>query len=53
MYSLPAPLKGILVETMETNTPTLSVAWLILYWDQFMRRSAVRVMTSEPPWEGG
>ena len=30
MYSLPAPLNGILVLTMLTKTPTLSVAWLIL-----------------------
>lgn len=29
-YSLPAPLKGILVDTMDTNTPTLSLLWLIL-----------------------
>ena len=30
MYSLPAPLKGILVLTMLTKTPTLSEDWLIL-----------------------
>ena len=49
MYSLPAPLKGILVLTMLTNTPTLSEAWLILYDDQLMRFNAVFVITSDPP----
>lgn len=30
MYSLPAPLYGILVDTMLTKTPILSALWLIL-----------------------
>ena len=30
IYYLPAPLKGILELTIDTNTPTRSVAWLIL-----------------------
>mmetsp|Transcript_10824 Transcript_10824/g.25721 ORF Transcript_10824/g.25721 Transcript_10824/m.25721 type:complete len:332 (+) Transcript_10824:483-1478(+) len=48
MYSFPAPLKGIFVDTMLTNTPTLSEWWLILYACQLMRLVAVLVITSEP-----
>ena len=49
MYSLPAPLYGILVDTMLTKTPILSALWLILYDAQLVRFRAVLVMTSEPP----
>ncbi|OSX70540.1 hypothetical protein BU14_0728s0006 [Porphyra umbilicalis] len=49
MYSLPVPLKGIRVETMEQKTPTRSVDGLILYAVQLMRLRAVRVTTSLPP----
>lgn len=49
MYSLPAPLKGILVLTMLTKTPTRSCDWLILYSAQLMRFIAVFEMTSDPP----
>lgn len=37
MYSLLVPLKGILVLTMETNTPILSFFGSILYEDQLAR----------------
>ena len=37
-YSLPVPLKGILVDTIETNTPIRSVAGLILYMAQLRGR---------------
>mmetsp|Transcript_14936 Transcript_14936/g.64016 ORF Transcript_14936/g.64016 Transcript_14936/m.64016 type:complete len:264 (+) Transcript_14936:555-1346(+) len=48
MYSLEVPLNGILVDTMETNTPILSLFLSILYEPQF-NRCTHRVTTSEPP----
>mmetsp|Transcript_19626 Transcript_19626/g.60963 ORF Transcript_19626/g.60963 Transcript_19626/m.60963 type:complete len:263 (+) Transcript_19626:225-1013(+) len=47
MYSLLVPLKGILVLTMLTKTPTLSALGSILYCAH-LRRSAQRLHTSLP-----